>query len=411
MSLNENERRELERLAALYRELPRAQPPEALDRAILAKASAAVAAPRGMRWTRSLATAAVLAVAVGIGWQLRDRGAPLRDTAPAPASAPTAPQDEADVASTQDALPIADESTDAMRETQADPAKRLRRADAQDRAAANEAPAEPSGLRRQAPKQSAPGVADDRDDGRGSLGAIAPEQSDTVDAGAGASARTEDAPQPFADLGRDRALADEERKSEGVAAMRHAEPAAEREQTAAPVMEAIIAEAPAAAPPEAFEEIIESAPPPPPTAPPAPAASAPVAPAPVAPAPAVAPQRASKAQPSTSIAAQEAREEADTAGRLDEMATAPLMAPEEKVDAPGTEAPRGGMSTRGLGATKRVGDTAKPDLDRRTAKRWLAGIRELIARRELDEAREELARLRERHPRFEIPVDVTDAVK
>jgi hypothetical protein len=75
-------------LVALYRELPRAEPPAALDAAVLAAARAAVRARRPV-WLAPAAAAAVMVLAVGVGWQLRHE--PLRESTP-----PAAPATEAE---------------------------------------------------------------------------------------------------------------------------------------------------------------------------------------------------------------------------------------------------------------------------------------------------------------------------
>jgi len=99
-------------LAALYARLPRAEPDTALDAAVLAAAERAVPsrstpARRRSRWPVALGSAAVLVLAVGVGWQLRN--APIRDPlseraeklaapAPVPAAAPPAAAESEPVA-------------------------------------------------------------------------------------------------------------------------------------------------------------------------------------------------------------------------------------------------------------------------------------------------------------------------
>ncbi len=97
------------RVLAAWRALPRLEPPAALDQCILAAARAqatgsptadarpaASAAPgRGSRWPTLWATAAVLTLAVGVSWQLRQQH-PGVATPPSPASAPTSAPDQVD---------------------------------------------------------------------------------------------------------------------------------------------------------------------------------------------------------------------------------------------------------------------------------------------------------------------------
>lgn len=73
-------------LAALYARLPRAEPDPALDAIVLAAAARATPPRRRPRWPVALGSAAVLVLAAGVAWQ-------LRDTPPRVASAPTV-QDE-----------------------------------------------------------------------------------------------------------------------------------------------------------------------------------------------------------------------------------------------------------------------------------------------------------------------------
>lgn len=98
-------------LAALYARLPKAEPDPALDAAVLAQADRAVSVRRHRtRWPVALGSAAVLVLAAGLTWQLRDsrpdvtatRHVPtaqrIESTAPVPASAPVVLQESAPAA-------------------------------------------------------------------------------------------------------------------------------------------------------------------------------------------------------------------------------------------------------------------------------------------------------------------------
>ncbi|MDQ0007878.1 hypothetical protein J2T07_000037 [Luteibacter jiangsuensis] len=71
-------------LAALYARLPKAEPDPALDAVVLAQADRAVPArSRRAHWPIALGSAAVLVLAVGLAWQLRDSRPDVTATLPA----------------------------------------------------------------------------------------------------------------------------------------------------------------------------------------------------------------------------------------------------------------------------------------------------------------------------------------
>lgn len=74
---------------ALYRRLPRLEPPRRLDRAVLGEAARAVRgqAPRRQRWIVGLGSAAGLVLAAGIAWQVGQEA--LRQPANLPARQPS----------------------------------------------------------------------------------------------------------------------------------------------------------------------------------------------------------------------------------------------------------------------------------------------------------------------------------
>jgi len=59
-------------LAALYARLPKVEPDPSLDAAVLASAARATPAKHRPRWPVALASAAVLVLAVGVAWQVRE---------------------------------------------------------------------------------------------------------------------------------------------------------------------------------------------------------------------------------------------------------------------------------------------------------------------------------------------------
>jgi Meckel syndrome type 1 protein len=78
-------------LAALYRKLPPKEPGPALDAAVLRAAAQAVQAPRRRpRWPVALGSAAVLVVAAGLGWRMRDM--PPKTATPPPGAVTMPPE-------------------------------------------------------------------------------------------------------------------------------------------------------------------------------------------------------------------------------------------------------------------------------------------------------------------------------
>ncbi len=83
-------------LAALYARLPKVEPDASLDAAVLAEATRALPVRRRPRWPVAFASAAVLVLAAGVAWQVRElppeqptyASAPPSAAAPAPAAAP-----------------------------------------------------------------------------------------------------------------------------------------------------------------------------------------------------------------------------------------------------------------------------------------------------------------------------------
>ncbi|QWT21811.1 hypothetical protein KPL74_07340 [Bacillus sp. NP157] len=101
-------------LAALYARLPKAEPDAALDDAVLAAAARATPTARPVvprhrtRWPLALSSAAVLVLAAGIGWQMREQ--PIRDPVAeraASVAAPTAAQTASIEAPTANGAPAA----------------------------------------------------------------------------------------------------------------------------------------------------------------------------------------------------------------------------------------------------------------------------------------------------------------
>ncbi|MBT2116848.1 hypothetical protein KK141_05430 [Dyella sp. LX-66] len=191
-------------LGALYRKLPRKEPGPALDAAVLRAAAQAIRAdqpaaasaraPKRPRWPIALSSAAVLVLAAGLGWRMRDMPASVpaaqpgavtvqeaaKPAAPTVAAAP-APEVQGDVAESPVPLPekAAPPGIVAARVRQTDgvaakraalPASAVRNAPLQEQAAlasapmaATPAPAEPPApaaaaaeLRAYAPKQAEP---------------------------------------------------------------------------------------------------------------------------------------------------------------------------------------------------------------------------------------------------------------
>jgi len=108
-------------LGALYRKLPRKEPGPALDAAVLRAAAAAVRSgepaaatlrpARRARWPVALGSAAILVLAAGLGWRMRDMPA---STPPVQAGAVTVQETNAPAAAAPAAKP------EAAREIQAD---------------------------------------------------------------------------------------------------------------------------------------------------------------------------------------------------------------------------------------------------------------------------------------------------
>jgi Meckel syndrome type 1 protein len=99
-------------LAALYRKLPRKEPGPALDAAVLRAAAQAVktaepaATKRWPRWPIALSSAAVLVLAAGLGWRMRDMPASVPTATPGAVSVQaSAPAVEAAPAADQAQLP------------------------------------------------------------------------------------------------------------------------------------------------------------------------------------------------------------------------------------------------------------------------------------------------------------------
>ncbi len=93
MSLTPRERERLEALVAAYRRLPKAEPPDVVDAAVLQMARKAVrgdAPPHktARPWPTLLATAATMTLAIGLAWNLRDADRP---EAPQPVVVPSSP--------------------------------------------------------------------------------------------------------------------------------------------------------------------------------------------------------------------------------------------------------------------------------------------------------------------------------
>nr|WP_063573222.1 hypothetical protein [Luteibacter rhizovicinus] len=74
-------------LAALYARLPKVEPDASLDAAVLAEAARATPVNRRPRWPVAMASAAVLVLAVGVAWQVREQQPAPRSMPPAAAPA------------------------------------------------------------------------------------------------------------------------------------------------------------------------------------------------------------------------------------------------------------------------------------------------------------------------------------
>lgn len=95
-------------LAALYRKLPQKEPGPALDAAVLRAAAKAVQpARRRARWPVALSSAAVLVLAAGLGWRMRDM--PVATAPSAPGATTLEAQPAATVAADVGAAPAAAE--------------------------------------------------------------------------------------------------------------------------------------------------------------------------------------------------------------------------------------------------------------------------------------------------------------
>jgi hypothetical protein len=100
MSLPRDRERDLERLlsddggelGALYRRLPKAEPPRRLDRSVLGEAARAVHGhtPRRQRWLMSIGSAAGIVLAAGIAWHVGQDA--LRRESSGPMPTPSAPR-------------------------------------------------------------------------------------------------------------------------------------------------------------------------------------------------------------------------------------------------------------------------------------------------------------------------------
>jgi len=182
VSLPRDRERDLERLlgdgsgefGALYRRLPRLEPPRRLDRAVLGEAARAVRgrAPRRQRWLVGLGSAAGLVLAAGIAWrvgqdalQQHGTGAPQviqvqPITEPAPRRAPAAAPDAARPSAAPSAVPPGDAAREAPppaapRPVAAPPAKAAPKPRAAPPAESASAPAQ-AATRRSLPPPPAP---------------------------------------------------------------------------------------------------------------------------------------------------------------------------------------------------------------------------------------------------------------
>jgi len=155
-------------LGALYRKLPRKEPGPALDAAVLRAAAEAVrssqpkAAMRRPRWPIALGSAAVLVLAAGLGWRMRDMPASVPAAQPGAVTVQQASAPAAAAAPLPEAQGYAQDAAPPPPPAQLAPAPRVaasktRQADAV--MAKRAAPAESSNLQEQATNAPAAAMA------------------------------------------------------------------------------------------------------------------------------------------------------------------------------------------------------------------------------------------------------------